>query len=139
MPISSPQSPCPVAASRQSAAIWQCRGGVWRLPASRYAVVHVSSALWWNHAFEAAGYRNALEVRDLPAGATFLDARYSGIEWIHRAERAWSIGDFQVDPREVGREALFLQLVHLQQIFDQHPDLVRQTKPPELRKIKHIQ
>ncbi len=57
------------------------------------------AALWWNHAFEAAGYRNALEIRDLPAGATFLDARYSGIEWIHRAERAWSIGDFQVDPR----------------------------------------
>ena len=37
--------------------------------------------------------------RRLPEGATFLDARYSGIEWINRAERAWSIGDFQVDPR----------------------------------------
>src|SRR6185436_6419922 len=41
----------------------------------------------------------ALVIRDLPEGATFLDARYSGIEWINRAERAWSIGDFQVDPR----------------------------------------
>jgi hypothetical protein len=57
------------------------------------------AALWWNHAFEKAGFRNALVVRDLPEGATFLDARYSGIEWINRAERAWSIGDFQVDPR----------------------------------------
>jgi hypothetical protein len=57
------------------------------------------AALWWNRAFEQAGFRNALEIRDLPAGATFLDARYSGIEWIHRAERAWSIGDAQVDPR----------------------------------------
>jgi hypothetical protein len=57
------------------------------------------AALWWNHAFEAAGFENALEIRDLPAGATFLDARYSGIEWISRAERAWSIGDSQVDPR----------------------------------------
>jgi hypothetical protein len=53
------------------------------------------AALWWNRAFEGAGFRNALEVRDLPAGATFLDARYSGIEWIHRAERAWSIGEFR--------------------------------------------
>ncbi len=58
-----------------------------------------AAALWWNHAFEAAGYREALVIRDLPEGATFLDARYSGIEWINRAERAWSIGDFQVDPR----------------------------------------
>jgi len=57
------------------------------------------AALWWNHAFEEAGFRNALVVRDLPEGATFLDARYSGIEWINRAERAWSIGDSQVDPR----------------------------------------
>ena len=57
------------------------------------------AALWWNHAFEAAGFKDALVVRDLPEGATFLDARYSGIEWIHRAERAWSIGDFQADPR----------------------------------------
>ena len=57
------------------------------------------AALWWNRAFEAAGFRDALEIRDLPAGATLLDARYSGIEWINRAERGWSVGDFQVDPR----------------------------------------
>ncbi|MGE5278000.1 MAG: zinc-dependent metalloprotease [Acidobacteriota bacterium] len=57
------------------------------------------AALWWNHAFEQAGFRNALVLRDLPRGATFLDARYSGIEWVNRAERAWSIGQVQVDPR----------------------------------------
>jgi hypothetical protein len=57
------------------------------------------AALWWNRAFEDAGFQDALVIRDLPPGATFLDARYSGIEWINRAERAWSIGDFQVDPR----------------------------------------
>ncbi len=56
-------------------------------------------ALWWNHAFAEAGLGEALVVRDLPAGATFLDARYSGIEWINRAERAWSVGDSQSDPR----------------------------------------
>jgi hypothetical protein len=57
------------------------------------------AALWWNHAFAEAGFREAIVIRDLPEGATFLDARYSGIEWINRAERAWSIGDFQADPR----------------------------------------
>ena len=56
-------------------------------------------ALWWNHAFEKAGFSNAFVVKDLPQGATFLDARYSGIEWINRAERAWSIGGARVDPR----------------------------------------
>lgn len=57
------------------------------------------AALWWNHAFEKAGFRNALVVQDLPEGATFLDARYSGIEWINRADRAWSIGEVRTDPR----------------------------------------
>jgi hypothetical protein len=58
-----------------------------------------AAALWWNRAFAAAGFANALVLRDLPEGATFLDARYSGIEWIHRAERGWSVGDFRADPR----------------------------------------
>jgi hypothetical protein len=57
------------------------------------------AALWWNHAFEEAGFRNAFVVRDLPEGASLLDVRYSGIEWIARAERGWSVGDTQVDPR----------------------------------------
>ena len=56
-------------------------------------------ALWWNHAFEEAGFRNAFVLKDLPEGATFLDARYSGIEWIDRAERGWSVGEFRADPR----------------------------------------
>ncbi len=58
-----------------------------------------AGALWWNHAFELAGFRGALVIKDLPPGATFLDARYSGIEWIDRAERGWSVGAAQVDPR----------------------------------------
>jgi Met-zincin/Domain of unknown function (DUF5117) len=57
------------------------------------------AALWWNHAFEEAGLKNALVLRDLPEGATFLDARYSGVEWINRSERAWSVGEIRVDPR----------------------------------------
>jgi hypothetical protein len=58
-----------------------------------------TAALWWNHAFDEAGWKNAFELRDLPAGASFLDARYSGIQWTHRTERAWSIGQSQSDPR----------------------------------------
>jgi hypothetical protein len=68
------------------------------IPEPERSVVR-AAALWWNHAFERAGFKDALVVRDLPEGATFLDARYSGIEWIHRTERAWSIGESQIDPR----------------------------------------
>ncbi len=68
------------------------------LPAPERATVE-AAALWWNHAFERAGFRDAIVLRDLPIGATFLDARYSGIQWTHRTERAWSIGQTQSDPR----------------------------------------
>ena len=84
----------------------------WRLDASHPLVYYIDrgipepertavreAALWWNHAFAEAGFPGALEVRDLPEGATFLDARYSGVEWVDRVERSWSFGSFQVDPR----------------------------------------
>jgi hypothetical protein len=57
------------------------------------------AALWWNHAFAEAGLPGAFVLEDLPVGATFLDARYSGIEWVNRADRSWSFGEIQVDPR----------------------------------------
>ncbi len=57
------------------------------------------AALWWNHAFEQAGFKGAFELRDLPEGATFLDARYSGVEWVNRVERSWSFGEAASDPR----------------------------------------
>jgi len=71
------------------------------------------SALWWNHAFEEAGFRNALVVRDLPEGASLLDARYTGIAWVSRAERAWSIGQSQSDPRTG-------EIVHAVVLLDSH-------------------
>jgi hypothetical protein len=56
-------------------------------------------ALWWNEAFEAAGFRNAFQVLDLPEDADPMDVRYSVIQWVHRAERGWSIGATFSDPR----------------------------------------
>lgn len=59
----------------------------------------IEGAAWWNQAYEAAGYRNAFQVRVLPPDADPMDVRYNVINWVHRATRGWSIGSSVVDPR----------------------------------------
>jgi hypothetical protein len=59
----------------------------------------VEGASWWNQAFEAAGFKNAFQVRVLPADADPMDLRYNVINWVHRSTRGWSIGSSVVDPR----------------------------------------
>ncbi len=54
---------------------------------------------WWNRVFEAAGWRNAFQVRDLPAGADPMDARYNLIYWVHRSGPGPSVGPSFADPR----------------------------------------
>ncbi len=54
---------------------------------------------WWNQAFEAAGYSNAFQVKELPDGAHPLDVRYNMIQWVHRSTRGWSYGASVSDPR----------------------------------------
>jgi hypothetical protein len=56
-------------------------------------------ALWWNAAFEQAGFKDALRIEDLPEGANPLDARYPTIQWTNRSGRGWSVGMTQTDPR----------------------------------------
>jgi hypothetical protein len=59
----------------------------------------VEGASWWNQAFEAAGFRNAFQVKVLPADADPMDVRYNMINWVHRSTRGWSYGGGVVDPR----------------------------------------
>ena len=59
----------------------------------------LEGASWWNQAFEAAGYRDAFQVRLLPEGADPMDVRYNVIQWVHRSTRGWSYGSSVVDPR----------------------------------------
>ena len=56
---------------------------------------------WWNQAFEAAGYRNAFIVKELPEGADPMDIRYNVVNWVDRATnpRAFSYGSSYIDPR----------------------------------------
>jgi hypothetical protein len=54
---------------------------------------------WWNQAFEAAGYKNAFQVKLLPPDADPMDIRYNYIQWVHRSTRGWSYGGGITDPR----------------------------------------
>jgi len=59
----------------------------------------LDGARWWNQAFEAAGYKDAFQVKMLPVGADALDIRYNVIQWVHRSTRGWSYGASVTDPR----------------------------------------
>ncbi|MFN0212658.1 MAG: zinc-dependent metalloprotease [Saprospiraceae bacterium] len=59
----------------------------------------MDGARWWNQAFEAAGYRNAFVVKELPADADPMDVRYNLVQWVHRSTRGWSYGSTVSDPR----------------------------------------
>ena len=59
----------------------------------------VEGASWWDAAFEAAGFKNAFQVRVLPEDADPMDLRYNMINWVHRSTRGWSYGGSVTDPR----------------------------------------
>jgi hypothetical protein len=59
----------------------------------------MEGARWWNQAFEAAGYKNAFQVKLLPEDADPMDIRYNMINWVHRSTRGWSYGASVTDPR----------------------------------------
>ena len=59
----------------------------------------IEGASWWAAAFEAAGFRHAFQVKELPQGADPEDIRYNMIDYVHRSTRGWSYGASVVDPR----------------------------------------
>jgi hypothetical protein len=61
----------------------------------------IEGGAFWNEAFEAAGFKNAFQVKELPEGADPMDIRYNVVNWITRAgsPRAFSYGSSYSDPR----------------------------------------
>jgi len=62
----------------------------------------IEGASWWNQAFEAAGFKNAFQVKALPEGADPMDIRYNMVNWLTRTgspQRAFSYGSSYIDPR----------------------------------------
>ena len=59
----------------------------------------LDGARWWNQAFEAIGYKDALRVEVMPEHVDPMDVRYNVIQWVHRSTRGWSYGNSLIDPR----------------------------------------
>lgn len=61
----------------------------------------IEGGAFWNEAFEAAGFKNAFQVKELPEGADPMDIRYNVVNWINRAgpTRGFSSGASYTDPR----------------------------------------
>ncbi len=59
----------------------------------------MEGASWWDQAFEAAGYKGAFQVKEMPPDADPMDVRYNVIQWVHRSTRGWSYGASVIDPR----------------------------------------
>jgi hypothetical protein len=55
--------------------------------------------LWWNKAFEAAGFKNAIVAKDATPDIDPMDIRYPYVLWIDRDERGFSSGGSFSDPR----------------------------------------
>jgi hypothetical protein len=55
----------------------------------------------WNKAFDAAGWRNAVQAREAPEDSTWSaeDMRYSTVRWTAAHVMPYAIGPSQVDPR----------------------------------------
>jgi hypothetical protein len=64
-----------------------------------YRTAFKQGAMWWNKAFEAAGFINGFRVEDMPDDMDPLDARYDVIQWVHRTAPSSSWGSSFVDPR----------------------------------------
>ncbi|MGQ0815193.1 MAG: zinc-dependent metalloprotease, partial [Gemmatimonadota bacterium] len=64
-----------------------------------YRSAFYEGARWWNRVFEAAGFRNAFIVEELPDDVDPMDARYSVVQWVHRSDPGFSIGPSFRDPR----------------------------------------
>lgn len=61
----------------------------------------IEGGAWWNQAFEAAGFKDAFQVLELPEGADPMDIRYNVVNWINRtgSPRGFSSGASFTDPR----------------------------------------
>ena len=64
-----------------------------------YRTAYREGIEFWNAAFEAAGFRNAIQAPDLPPDVDWMDSRYSILPVVHRTGPGPSVGGQNADPR----------------------------------------
>jgi hypothetical protein len=64
-----------------------------------YRTAYRDGIAWWTEIFEAAGWRDGVQLRDLPAGADPMDVRYSVVQLVNRSVPGPSTGGGREDPR----------------------------------------
>lgn len=67
--------------------------------AEPYRTAYREGIGWWTEIFEAAGWREAVQLRDLPEGADPMDVRYSVVQLVNRSVPGPSTGGGRRDPR----------------------------------------
>lgn len=96
-----------------------------------YRTAFIEGGNWWSRVFEAAGFRNAFRVLDLPAGADPMDSRNTMIYWVNRSAPGPSVGPSQTDPRtgEIVRTVVRLDSWRSQIDFNIYAGLVPAAGP----------
>ncbi|MBD2778080.1 zinc-dependent metalloprotease [Iningainema tapete] len=66
----------------------------------QYRAAITEGVLMWNKAFEKAGFKNAIQVRQMPDKADFdpADIRYNTIRWINTVDGYFAMGPSRVNP-----------------------------------------
>ncbi len=54
---------------------------------------------WFEGLYEAAGFKNAFKLKDMPEDMNPMDARYNVVLWVHRSQPGPSVGPSFRDPR----------------------------------------
>jgi hypothetical protein len=103
------------------------------VPADLHPLI-TEAVSWWNVAFEEAGFKDAIQARDLPSGVDPFDAGVNIILWVPRETRGYSVGGVIPDPRtgQILKAVVRLDVMRLQAdrlLFDaltspyvEHPD-----------------
>lgn len=85
--------------------------------------------LRWNRAFDAAGYKDAIQVIDPPADFDHADGRYNVVRWTVSPSSAYAVSYPRVDPftGEVLNASVTFDANYLAWIMNEHQSLVTPT------------
>ncbi len=85
--------------------------------------------LRWNRAFDAAGYKNAIQVIDPPADFDHADGRYNVVRWTVSPNSAYAVSYPRTDPftGEVLNASVTFDANYLAWIMNEHQSLVTPT------------